>query len=66
MVILDTNIIIDHLRSKGKKESVLMDIIQKYPKEMLGISVISIQELFEWKSTKKVCNKIFIYFLRVV
>lgn len=51
MVVLDTNIIIDHLRTIGK-ESELIKIAKKIPKEALAISTISIQELYEGKSTK--------------
>ena len=52
MVILDTCIIIDHLRTGGKKESKLMAIARKKPKESLAISMISVQELYEGKSTR--------------
>lgn len=51
MVVLDTNIIIDHLRQKGDEDSHLMRIIKDYPDEVLAISIISIQELYEGKST---------------
>ena len=52
MVILDTNIIIDHLRQKDSKDSYLMNIVKDYPNETLAISIISIQELYEGKSTQ--------------
>jgi len=51
MVIIDTNIIIDHLRKKNKKDSLLIKMFQQYLKDELAISVITIQELFEGKST---------------
>ena len=51
MVILDTNIIIDHLRQPPKK-SKLIKFLERHPEESLGISIISIQELYEGKSTK--------------
>jgi len=51
MVILDTNVIIDHLR-RTNKDSSLVKIAKKIPKEALAISIISIQELYEGKSTK--------------
>jgi len=53
MVILDTNIIIEHLRlsSLGKK-SILRKLNEKYSKDELAISIISIQELYEGLSTK--------------
>lgn len=52
MVILDTNVIIDHLRQPKTKESYLVKIAKQKPKETLAISIISIQELYEGKSTK--------------
>lgn len=52
MVILDTNIIIDHLRQSSKKTSLLVKIVEKKSKENLAISMISIQELYEGRSTK--------------
>lgn len=51
MVVLDTNIIIDHLRQKGSQDSLLMKVVKNYPEQVLAISVISIQELYEGKST---------------
>lgn len=51
MVTIDTNIIIDHLRTGGK-ESHLIKLLQKVKQEHLSISVISIQELFEGASTR--------------
>lgn len=51
MVVLDTSVIIDHLRQKGKI-SKLEKIAKEFPKEALSISVISVQELYEGKSTK--------------
>ncbi|MEK9152967.1 MAG: PIN domain-containing protein [Patescibacteria group bacterium] len=52
MVILDTNIIIDHLRFSAKGETALMSIAKKVAKENLAISVITVQELYEGKSSK--------------
>lgn len=53
MVVLDTNIIIDHLRlQKPKQDSQLMKIARKKPKEVLAISIISVQELYEGRSTQ--------------
>lgn len=52
MVVLDTNIIIDHLRlQKMEVESKLMHIARQKPKETLAISIISVQELYEGRST---------------
>jgi predicted nucleic acid-binding protein len=52
MVILDTSVIIDHLRQTGKKQSSLMKFAAKSPKESLTLSVISVQELYEGQSTR--------------
>ena len=53
MVILDTNIIIDHIRQPVAKETHLMKIAQKVAKENLAISLISVQELYEGRSTRE-------------
>ncbi len=53
MVILDTNIIIDHLRQQKKGKTHLKEVAKMKPKEALALSVISIQELYEGKSTRK-------------
>lgn len=50
MVVLDTGVIIDHLRRKSGT-STLVSLVDAYPKEQLSLSVISIQELYEGKST---------------
>lgn len=52
MVILDTNIIIDHLRQSKKKKTILTSMVEKFSREALAISIVSIQELFEGQSTK--------------
>lgn len=51
MVVLDTNIIIDHLR-RSSDNSTLSELSKKYGREEIGISVISIQELYEGRSTR--------------
>jgi len=53
VVILDTNIIIDHLRKPSSSKSELIKLVEKNPKETLALSVISIQELYEGRSTKE-------------
>lgn len=53
MVVLDTNIIIDHLRSPEGRETLLMKMAQKNTRENLAISVITVQELYEGQSTKE-------------
>ena len=51
MVILDTNLIIDHLRQVNtKQETRLIQLAREYHQEQLGISMISVQELYEGKS----------------
>jgi len=52
MVILDTNIIIDHLRYSKTGESMLLRLVKQIPKEELAISVLSVQELYEGISTR--------------
>ena len=54
MVILDTNIIIDHIRLLKKSDSHFVKIVRPRPKETFAISVISIQELYIGKSSKQV------------
>jgi len=51
MVVVDTSVIIDHLRQPPEK-SKLIKLFESYPNENFGVSVISIQELYEGKSTK--------------
>jgi len=52
MVVLDTSIIVDHLRQARTKQTSLMKIAKKTSKENLAISIISVQELYEGRSTK--------------
>ena len=53
MVILDTGIIIDHLRlAKNSQNSILIRIVKQKPKETLALSIISVQELYEGQSTQ--------------
>ncbi len=53
MVILDTNIIIDHLRLNSPEDSLFIKLLQKETTSELGISIISLQELYAGKSTRK-------------
>jgi len=53
MVVLDTSILIDHLRQPYGTDTLLVKIAQKMAKENVAISVISIQELYEGKSTRE-------------
>lgn len=52
MVILDTSVIIDHLRLHDRKQTYLSHLIETVSREQLAVSVISIQELFRGMSTK--------------
>jgi len=54
MVILDTNIIIDHIRLPKKSDSHLVKIVRFIPKEIFALSVISIQELYIGQSSKEI------------
>lgn len=52
MVILDTNVIIDHLRQLSAKSKLRL-LEEKVSPGSLGLSVITIQELYEGKSTRE-------------
>lgn len=52
MVILDTNILIDHLRQQNIKLTLYQKLLKKYSRKSLGISTISLQELFIGQSTR--------------
>lgn len=52
MVVIDTNVIIDHLRQSERGETPLMRITRSITKENLAISVVTVQELYEGQSTK--------------
>ena len=51
MVVLDTCIIIDHLR-QTKGHSLLRRFISRYSEESLALSVVSVQELYQGRSTR--------------
>lgn len=51
MVVVDTSIIIDHLRQPVGRDSLLLKLAREKPKEVLAVSVISVQELYEGRST---------------
>lgn len=53
MVIVDTNIIIDHVRQKQNHDTVFLQIAEQYGNDNLAISVVSVQELYAGKSTRK-------------
>ena len=52
MVVLDTNIIIDHLRLQGSGKSYLRKLEEKFTKDLLSVSIIAVQELYSGQSTK--------------
>ena len=52
MVILDTNILIDYLRRPQNTDSYLVQFTDLHPKEILGVSIITIQELYAGQSSK--------------
>lgn len=52
MVVLDTNVIVDHLRQTDTAQTYLMKIAEEVSKENLAISIITIQELYEGESTR--------------
>ncbi|OHA64438.1 MAG: hypothetical protein A2940_02300 [Candidatus Wildermuthbacteria bacterium RIFCSPLOWO2_01_FULL_48_29] len=53
MVVLDTNIIIDHLRQSSVKDTIFQSLVKNTPKSDLAISIITVQELYEGSSTRK-------------
>lgn len=53
MVILDTSVIIDHLRRPRGAGTVLLTLAQKMPKEDLAISMVTVHELYEGRSTRE-------------
>ncbi len=52
MVVLDTNIIIDHLRLKESGKSYLRKLEEKFTKDLLAISIVTVQELYSGQGTK--------------
>ncbi|MEK7188719.1 MAG: PIN domain-containing protein [Patescibacteria group bacterium] len=51
MVVVDTSVVIDHLR-RPPEESILIKLIEDNMEETFGISVVSVQELYVGRSTK--------------
>ena len=60
MVILDTNVIVDHLRQKVGKDTKLIDIVKKNPKQTLALSAVSVQELYEGQSTRNKDKEVYL------
>lgn len=51
MVVIDTNIIIDHLRLPPGSETHFLKILKLRPDDKFCISVISVQELYQGKTS---------------
>ncbi len=54
MVVVDTNIIIDHLRLSPGSETLFLKILKLNPDDMFSISIISIQELYQGKTSLEI------------
>lgn len=54
MVVIDTNIIIDHLRQKDSSNSMLNKLFHRIKLNEAAVSMVEIQELFGGKSTKNI------------
>ena len=53
MVIVDTSIVIDHLRQIDQnKDTILIELSKGFSKVEIGVSVLSVQELYTGSSTK--------------
>lgn len=52
MVVIDTNIVIDHLRQKSPPDSFLGKILNEIGRGEVTVAMITIQELFGGQSTK--------------
>ena len=50
MVVIDTSVLIDHIRQKGKNS--IFDRFAKDSQDKFAISLLSVQELYEGKSTR--------------
>ena len=54
MIVLDTSILIEHMRQRGKGKKSLFDRISSVEGNYnLGISVVTVQELYQGKSTRE-------------
>ena len=57
MVILDTNVIIDHLRQPRGAATLFGEALERYGAGEVGISILSVQELYEGKSMSNESKK---------
>ncbi len=53
MVVLDTSVIIDHLRQKSRHDSIFVRLAENISRGDLAISMVTVQELYEGQSTKE-------------
>ncbi len=60
MVIIDTSIVIDYLRQRGKPDTIFENLIKKLGRTNLAISILTVQELFAGKSIEDAINKEFL------
>ena len=51
MVVVDTSVVIDHIRQKGSSDTIFSKSVKKHFTEQFCLSVITVQELYEGKST---------------
>lgn len=59
MVALDTSVLIDYLRRPQSTDSYLVKLLESKPHQDIGISVITIQELYAGQSSKNPEKEIF-------
>lgn len=52
MVVADTNILIDYLRSPQSADSCLIKLLKSKPHQNIGVSIVTIQELYAGQSSK--------------
>lgn len=57
MVVLDTSVIIDHLRLKSERNSLLKKVVKQYSNVTFCLSVITVQELYQGESSRKVSEE---------
>lgn len=60
MVILDTSILIDHLRRSKREQSYFEQMVKSSPNETFATSMISVQELYQDRSTREKDQEIYV------
>lgn len=53
MVVIDTSVVIDHIRQPRDQQTMLDTLSRRVPKSQLRLSVLSVQELYAGKSTRE-------------